>query len=151
MDNTKPIEKVPIPNVEKEIKASYVSHFNNRMVLSDQAKDALHERFLLVLEENPNTLMLFCISGNIRQQLTYLLIVPINLKLAIIVEITTLTFISMKNQLVFLLVFGRRLTSLWEKMKIVMKMKIAMKIMEKVKITQTTNYIKTRQLIKQEI
>jgi len=94
MDNTKPIEKVPIPNVEKEIKASYVSHFNNRMVLSDQAKDALHERFLLVLEENPNTLMLFCISGNIRQQLTYLLIVPINLKLAIIVEITTLTFIS---------------------------------------------------------
>jgi len=40
-------------NVEKEIKASYVSHFNNRVILSDQAKDTLHERFLLVLEENP--------------------------------------------------------------------------------------------------
>jgi hypothetical protein len=51
----KPTEELPNspPDVEKEIKASYVSHFSNRVILSDQAKDLLHERFLLVLEQNP--------------------------------------------------------------------------------------------------
>lgn len=39
--------------VEKELKASYASHFKNRVILSNRAEDALHERFLEILSENP--------------------------------------------------------------------------------------------------